>query len=120
MLAALRPRDDTLFVLWADAFPYQQLVLPLEPLPVPPSFKAVGLLWVTRTPLTARRLEEFGIDDLYKALYQRSDVLLLSNPIGNRILAAYLAKHYGVELRARAVFGHPALGGNQFYVLEGR
>src|SRR5262249_8012978 len=103
-----------------DAFPYQQVVPPLRPLPVPDSFKAVAFLWLTPTPLTNRRLAEFGIGDVYRALYERRDVVLLSNPLGNRLLAAYLAEHHGVRLGGRVVFAHPALGGNRFYALTDR
>ena len=118
MLARLAPRKNQLFVLWADAFPYQDVVLPLQRLALPRQFKAVGLIWVTHTPLTARRLEEFGITDLYRALYERPDVLLFSNPLGNRILGAYLARHYGIRLGGRAYFTDPALGPIRIYALH--
>ena len=117
MLQRLAPRSDQLFVLWAHFFPYEDLVYPLEPLAVGPDFKAVSLGTTTRTPFTTRRLEAFGISDLYRALYQRRDVVLLSEPTFNRILGAYLARHYGVRLGGRVVFAHPALGGARFYTL---
>jgi hypothetical protein len=117
MLQRLAPRSDQLFVLWAHFFPYEDLVYPLEPLSVGPDFKAVSLGTTTPTPLTTRRLAEFGISDLYRALYQRRDVVLLSEPSFNRILGAYLARHYRVRLGGRVVFAHPALGGARFYTL---
>jgi hypothetical protein len=117
MMADLGPRPDRLFVLWADAFPYEYVVFPLESTSVPRAFKAVMFGVLTRTPITEGRLQEFRITDLYRALYERADVFLVNDADGNRLLGAYLAEHYGVRLGGRVAFAHPALGSCRVYSL---
>jgi hypothetical protein len=114
MMAELSPRGDQLFVLWADEFPYQDLVYPQYD-GAPRTFKAVGFSWTTATPLTRRRMDEFGITDLYRALYERDDVLLVCKPERLPLLAAYLRQHYGVCTEGREVFSHPGLYSARVY-----
>jgi hypothetical protein len=104
-----------LFVLWGAALPYEGLIHPLQTLTLSPDFKAIGLTLLARTPLTRDRLAQFKITDLYQALYQRKDVFLVSDELYNRLLAAYLAEHYGVRLGGKVVFGDAALRGMGFY-----
>jgi hypothetical protein len=73
----------------------------------------MGML--TPTPLSRRRLEAFGMNDVYRALYERDNVLLFSDPEGNRLLGAYLAEHYGVRLGGKIAFTDPALSPSAFY-----
>jgi hypothetical protein len=118
MTKALHPRPDQLFVLWGAAFPYELTVFPLEPLAVSPDFKAVSLGSGCQSPLTDRRLHEFGITDLYQALGQRRGVLLvMQGALAARILAAYMKEHYGVPIGFHRVFSHPALGDGGVYAV---
>jgi hypothetical protein len=114
MMARLSPRPDQLFVLWSDEFPYEELVSPQDA-GLPRGFKAVGFGWTTPTPWTRRRLDEFGISDLYRALYEREDLLLVCKPERLPLLSAYLEQHYGVRTEGREVFSHPALHGANVY-----
>jgi hypothetical protein len=120
MVKALEPRPNQLYVLGAASFPIEWILLPLGPLSIPRDFKAVGLGTNTQTPITDRRLQEFGIADLYRALYERGDVFLVTsekNMIGKVILAAYMKEHYGVRLGFGLAFSHPGLCGAGVYSL---
>jgi hypothetical protein len=115
MLARLQPREEQLFVLWADAFPTEDIVAPFRSLTVSRAFKALDLGGSARTPLGTNRLVEFGIRDLYLALVERPQLFLASDEPGNRVLAAYMKEHYGVRLGGRVVFSHAALGPTHIY-----
>jgi hypothetical protein len=117
MVQGLGPRRGQLFVAWAANFPIEELVSPLRPLSAVRNLKLVGLGWLTPTPLTERRLREFGITDLYPALYERRDVFLISDEGLNWLLAQYLGRHYHVRLGAKVVFKHPALEPAAVYTL---
>jgi hypothetical protein len=108
MMPFLDPRPEQLYVLWGTCFPYDDLVFPLERMVVPREFKAVALGTLTQSSFTNRRLKQFGIADLYQSLYEREDVYLISTPKLNRLLATYLAEHYGIRLTIRAEISHPA------------
>jgi hypothetical protein len=109
MMERLGPRPRQLFVLWAASFPFEDVVYPLKPAAVPPSFKAVSLGVLTTTPITAQRLREFGVTDLYRSLCANRDVLIVCNTRDLRLLAGYMRKHYGVHLGVRPYFADPVL-----------
>jgi hypothetical protein len=113
MLADLAPQPGQLIILWGAHFPYEDLVLPLDDQRALKGLKACSLGAYLQTPLTARRLQSFGIDDLFKALYERPDVFLVSTQDQNQALGAYLSRHYGVRLGARVVLRHHLLKGAQ-------
>lgn len=103
MVTALAPVETKLFVSWGS-FPYEDLVYPLKELGGPPSLKVVEFSYANpRVPFVARRLEEFGISDLYRALYEREDLFLFSSPQVNGVLSRYIKEHYGVTLTYRVV-----------------
>ena len=117
LVERLQPREGQLYVLWADAFPTEDLIAPLRRLSVPRTLKALDLGGSSQTPIGRHRLQQFGITDLYAALVERPNVFLASDEPGNRILGAYMAEHYGVRLGGRVVFSHPALGPTHLYAL---
>ena len=111
MAASLAPPGDRLFVVWTGAIPYELLVYPLERIDVPPQFRAIDLLIANpRVPPVAQRLRQRGITDLYRALFERRDVYLVSTNYLNGLLLTYLEEHYQVRLGFRVVFTHAALG----------
>ncbi len=117
-LMARLAAPDRLFVLWAEDFPLEHVVLPLERLGIPADFKAVSFGWTTRTPLTERRLSEFGVTDLYAALYRHDGVFLVARPARLDLLKAYLKEHYGARPECRVVLEHPALGNARVFKLS--
>jgi hypothetical protein len=117
MMVRLRPQPRQLFVLWREQFRFEALVYPLERLTVSRDFKAVSLSPLIRTPFTADRLAEFGISDLFHALYSRTGVFLVSTELFVRVLSASLAEHEGVRLGGKVVFSDPALDEARFYAL---
>ena len=104
MIAALAPRPDQLYVLWASNFPYEQVVVPHAARPFPPELKTITFSWALRTPVTQSRLDAFGITDIYRAVYER-DVRLICVPQHIAILTEYLKerlRHHG-EGRGRVL-----------------
>jgi hypothetical protein len=94
----LAPKNDELYVLWREQFPYEALVRPLDDLRYLATHKGLSLSTVLATPFADRRLREFQIDDLYRAIYQRGDVFLVSNPLLNEYFTSYVAAHDGVQV----------------------
>jgi len=109
MLAELDPRPDHLYIFWGADFPYEDVVFPGQACSLPAQLKAATFSWATRTPLHDQRLEQFGITDIYRAVYERDDVRLVCRPENAALLCAYLKEHYGVEARVEEVFAHRAL-----------
>jgi hypothetical protein len=118
MMVALNPHPEQLYVLWGDAFPYEDLIQPLRAPRISRDFRALGLGWMTRTPLTARRYEQFAITDLFRAYYEVPAVRLIGHRVVvHGLLVPYLAKRYRVMVVPREVFRHSALGEYQCFEL---
>jgi hypothetical protein len=125
MMQRLAPRPDQLFLQWSGGWlSTEYLVYPLRRMAVPAGFKTIGLGADCRIPPGRRILARFGISDVYRGMCGRRDVFLLSNDPANDVLEAYLQLHYGVEIKPRAVFDHPALWDSRFFhftiVTDGR
>jgi hypothetical protein len=113
LMKQLRPRPESLYVVWAESFPYEDFVQPLGSVESLRPFRCLPLSALLATPLARRRLEEYGITDLNQALYRRPDVFLVGRPERNKLLADYVAAHYGDRLQFRVVLLHrgpPAVG----------
>jgi hypothetical protein len=104
MLTRLKPRPDQLFVVWREQFPFEELVAPLQSTAALGSFQCLSLSCLLDTPFTERRLQKFHVEDLYRALWERPDVLLATHPELCDFLHRYAKAHYGVELSFPVVF----------------
>jgi hypothetical protein len=102
----LKPRPDQLFVVWREQFPFEDLVAPLQNPVRLRSFQCLSLGCLLDTPFTERRLSEFHITDIYRALWERSDVLLAAHPELCEYLRRYVKLHYGVDLDFAVAFVH--------------
>lgn len=107
-MATLCENPANLYVIWAQEFPYEELILPLEAPPRFENFKAIPLGWSYVTPLTANRLKEYGITEFYQALYQRDNLFLISSRANGKLLARYLFVHYGVHIAEKPVCVFPS------------
>ncbi len=106
-LRKLNPREDQLFVVWRESLPFEEVVAPLEDPAVLRPFRCVSASSVLRTPFTERRLAEFDITDLYRAICDRPDVYLVSMPGPPplyRYFQRYVEVHYGPPPEFREAF----------------
>lgn len=103
-IARLGPRPDQLFVILGGWFPYKYL-LPFDDI----AFMRPMLILGTyhHSGFNKRRMREFGITDVYTALYERDDVRLVSTDELNRWLGESIARHHGVEVSFQPVFQDP-------------
>jgi hypothetical protein len=94
------PGPDQLYVIWADCLEIHRLVSPLGDVRPLESFKCLHLSTTLRTPFARARLQQFGITDLCRALCERDDVFLVSNPYPrwNNVFDRYVKEHYGLQL----------------------
>ncbi len=108
MLRELKPRTDRLYVVWREWFPFEALVSPLEaPVSLRP-FHCVSLSALLPTPFTGRRLEEYHVTDLYRAICERPDVPLVAYPeLVERNFVPYVQQHYSFSPALVATFSHP-------------
>ena len=104
MLVRLQPRPHQLFVVWREQFPFEELVTPLQDPEQLRSFQCLSLSCLLDTPFAERRLQKFHIDDVYRALWERPDVLLATHPELCDYLRRYVKVHYGAELQFPVVF----------------
>ncbi len=109
LMRRLNPRRDQLFVVWGAEFPYEHVILPLKSEGRETNFKVLGLGVLTATPFTTRRLEEFGVSDLYSILRRRRGFFFISNKAENGTLASYFRDHYRLRIAGAIALAHPAL-----------
>jgi hypothetical protein len=67
-------------------------------------FQCVWLSSILPTPLTERRLREFGIDDVYRAICERPDVYLLAHDGVVATYRYYMHRRFGIETTCELVF----------------
>jgi hypothetical protein len=103
-LLQLKPRSDQLFVVWADQLPYELLVTPYSDPDGLRDFRCVALSWLTPTPFTTERLQAFHISDIYRAIWERSDVFLVAVRDLVTIYEDYVLQHYDQKVDCQVVF----------------
>lgn len=96
-LIDLAPSADRLYVVWGASLPFE-LIPPLSSMDELREMKIFFLASGTRSRYNAARLEEFGIEDIHRAIYTRDDVLVISNGAYNEVFVAYVAEHYGERI----------------------
>jgi hypothetical protein len=101
-LERLERRPNELYVVWGAEFPYE-LLPPLGRWEELRGLNLLGLGTDSSSPRLERRLAQFGIDDLYRALYTRDDVRLISRPRLNELFVRWVAEHHGVRIVPRLV-----------------
>lgn len=98
---------DPLLLNWAGLFPVHDLVRPLEPFEgdsgaaryAASSFFWIG--WPVRLPINALGLERRGARDLYAALVERDDLVLLTRPLHLPVLERALLERRGLHATHR-------------------
>lgn len=101
-LATLRPRPDQLYVVWGGCYPFEMLLGEADF----QSLRALKMLatgFCCQSPVSDARLAEFGITDLYRAMWERPDVFVIGGPELNDLFANYVREHYGKRVVARTV-----------------
>ena len=103
-LAKLKPRPDQLFVTWGGDFPYQTFQLPKESEPASANMQFLGLGVGNHEPVVQNRLRAFGIEDLYRAFYERDDVFVICVKVKRKLLAQYIWEHYHTRVLVETFF----------------
>lgn len=99
----LAPRPDQLMVAWGLGFPYEW-ILPLQDWRYLDGLRLYPLGWLQRSPVSEGTLRAFAVGDLYRALYERSDVFLMGNhPRGTHLLQVFGEEHRGIRVRFEVV-----------------
>ena len=98
--------EASLYVTWANSFPWKYIT-PFQDVRYLKDFRTFGLGTGQQSPESKQILNEFGIKNLYTALLQREDILLIiKNRSAQRLLHFYkefVKEHYGIEAYAEGV-----------------
>jgi hypothetical protein len=104
-LARLAGYRGGLLINWAGLFPVHDLLRPLEPfrdragrLGAFGQHSFFWLGWPTRLPINTVWLERHGVRDLYQALYERDDLLLLAQAEYLPFVERDLCEHRGIAV----------------------
>lgn len=107
-MTALAPKNDHLYVIWADGFPFSG-IHPFSSLQEASSMHALWLAWCQRTPTSAALLQQFQIQNIYTDLLTRQNcsLLFVNNQITNPSLVyhqrlnQFIKEHYGKVITTR-------------------
>jgi hypothetical protein len=100
-------RPELLFVAWREQFPFQYVVEPLKDPTVLKPLRCLAISGLQETPFNRRRMEEFKIDDVYKAIWERPDVFLVTDHKLLPYFAKYVRAHYHKDLQFQILVDHP-------------
>lgn len=100
---------DRKFVIWGSS-------LPPDWMPAyqwDRALRDVNIIWLgasLHSPVTQRQLQRLHVDNLYRALYERDDIVLFnSKPARERLLADYVQARFGVQIQVRQLDRHDGL-----------
>lgn len=99
-LEALRRIDPTpnrLFIAWGSAFPFELLSLnaPMDPIR---EIKLYAFGGLCRVPASRARLEQFRIDDVYRAMVTRGDVAVFCTKSEADCLVQFAKEHFNLRV----------------------
>jgi hypothetical protein len=103
-MAAIKPKQDQLYVLWREWFPLERLFYPLDNTRDLQDFRCLSFGVLLPTPFTDRRLSDFAITDIYRAFWEQPNVYLIAVPQLLTYFQIYVDLHYHVKLLSRVVF----------------
>ena len=90
-------RED-LLVVWGGDFPYNEAVRPLDDGTLRDRVTLLASGWPSSSPLNAKRLREFEIDNAYQAIYSKDNVYLAAFDTRLPRFAQFVCEHYAKEL----------------------
>jgi hypothetical protein len=108
LVEELKPRPDQLFVLWREWFPVEKLVYPLESTRRLRDFRCLWLSAQLPTPLSDRRLRDFGISNIYLAICERPNVFLVAGNELFNLFSTYVRQHYDLVVAPRVEMASPS------------
>ncbi len=103
IVAHIAPKPHQLFLAWASCVPFEY-TSPLAGMEEFRDFKLLGIGGCLRTPIAFDRLREFGIEDIYRATFERDDVFIIAEFEWLPLLEKYILEHYGVNVGHRSVY----------------
>jgi hypothetical protein len=87
-IADLAPRENQLYVAWGAFFPYEA-ILPGDRPRVLAGLRLLSLGWPQNTPIDLAMKRRFGIGELSRALYRRTDLYVISDRVVNLLFRCY-------------------------------
>ena len=103
----LNPKENQLYVVWgADLLVHFPRVLSGT---LYEKMKLICTGWPLYTKVTEDRLNEFHIDNLYTALYEREDVFLIADAGRESDYVKFIKSHYGADVYFEQRFSDPIL-----------
>jgi len=103
-LARLNPQPRQLYAVWGWALPWPYWP-PAADARRLEAFRIFPLSSAQRLPGPQRRLREFGIEDLHRALAEREDLFLICDPREEfPLYQRYLRERYGRDVKGETVF----------------
>jgi hypothetical protein len=96
-LARLHHRSDQLYVVWGGLFPFELLLTDAD-FEELKDFNMLPLGFLTQSPVFEARMRQFGIDDVYRAIFENPKVYLIASDRLNKFFIEYVREHYGKEI----------------------
>ncbi|MCD6307427.1 MAG: hypothetical protein J7M24_00370 [Candidatus Latescibacteria bacterium] len=103
----LGPSADQLYVVWGASVPWEN-ISQFDTLDFIRDWKLIILGTTLRTPITKKRMKQFGIDNIYRALFEKDNVFLVVR--NNRYLNYYkqfVREHYNTPITFENTFRSP-------------
>jgi hypothetical protein len=96
---------NVLYVVWPLAFPYEY-ISPFSNLEELNSFHIYPLSYISHSPISKEIRTKFGVNNIYKALYERDNVLLMFSPDILPPLKDFIAEHYKASVYFKQLFNY--------------
>ncbi|MHB8880759.1 MAG: hypothetical protein ACYC69_04505 [Thermodesulfovibrionales bacterium] len=98
---------SSLYVIWGASFPYE-FFSPFDNLGTElASFRMLGINTLSNTPINAKVMAENQMKDVYKDLYEKDNLYLISNPYLNILYKQYVKEHHNKVVDFVLVFTSP-------------
>lgn len=99
---------NSVYVIWSYQFPVQKLFMPFDS-GAPEFFRKYNLLLLGSitncSPLNVYNKKRYKIENISLDLC-KENVFLISSPEHNKLLAVYMLKNYGIEIKEKLIDGY--------------
>jgi hypothetical protein len=102
-------KPNVLYAVWPLAFPYQY-ISPFSNLKELDSFHIYPFSYISQSPISKEIRTKFGVNNLYTALYEKDNVLLMFSPDNLPLLKNFIEEHYGASVYFEQVLKYAIAG----------
>ena len=105
----MKPEKNMTYILWGAVFPYEKVFLPLDRGLILDDFKIINFGWPNHSPFQSQMMRVLNIQDIFRALYERKDMVICLDNRQAKTLKKFMLEHYGIRINFLKYFNRHSI-----------